>query len=146
MMPTRLFPTLALLLLALAGGCQMRTVTRQPAADLAPPPPPAEIVELLGRPLVPEELADRIAVRGYEYTTQDDVHHVAYTLENLTADQTIRLQLAAVYLDADGGVRHQSEWVTVELPAGRRHHYYSQATGRAIASGRALLREIQAER
>lgn len=113
------------------------------APEEAAPAPPPPVVQVIREPLVPEDLAGRVAIRNYRYQEgeEDDVR-ISFTVENLTVNETFLLEARSIYYDRQGEVLSESAWSRFELEPGRRHHYFSRVPARGVGSGRGFLRRV----
>lgn len=128
--------------LFLLNACARFSSTPVEDAAAAEPPPPPPVTQIIGEPLVPEDLTGFVAIRGYSYGEEEGAVQITFTVENLTATETFLLEARSVYFDRRGEILSESSWTRFELQPGRRHHYFSQVPARGVAAGRSFLRRV----
>lgn len=134
-------PLLFATVLTVASCAMFQTSAPAPEAAPAPEPPPPVIVQVETDPLIAEDLVGLVAIRNYRWS--DDNHpSISFVLENLTATETMELELSSEFYDHAGEVRFRTPWSRFVLEPGKRHHYFAQADRRGVHQGRVFLRRV----
>ncbi|CAN5199933.1 hypothetical protein BH09SUM1_BH09SUM1_24450 [soil metagenome] len=115
-----------------------------PATQAAPAPAPVVIVDAFHPELLPKDLQNRIGIRDYKFSRNDDTGQatVSTSIINLSGKDPISFDMAARFTDGDDWLVAQTDWTRVTLKPLAKHQLFAETMDRRAVTGAPLIRLI----